>query len=93
MVGREGLLLVDFWAPSCVPCRRLAPLVRALGERHAGRLTVASLDVDAHPASAARYDVLSLPTLILFRDGQPCERLSGAIKHERLERAMTPYLA
>lgn len=85
-------VLVDFWAPWCVPCRRVSPLVRELGQRHAGRLAVATLDVDANPRSAGRHDVLSLPTLILFRAAQPVARLSGAATLKRLERLVTPHL-
>jgi thioredoxin 1 len=85
-------VLVDFWAPWCVPCRKVAPLVRELGERNAGRLRVASVNVDEQPAVASAYDVLSLPTVILFVGGAPVERLAGAVKPARLEKTVTPYL-
>lgn len=85
-------VLVDFWAPWCVPCRKVETMVRELAERYAGRLTVATLNVDEHPRSAGRYDVLSLPTVILFRDGEPVERIAGAVKRARLERAVTAHL-
>ena len=85
-------VLVDFWAPWCVPCRVVEPMVRDLAARHAGRLAVATLNVDDQPRSAGRYDVLSLPTLILFRDGEPVERIAGAVKEARLERAVIAHL-
>ena len=85
-------VLVDFWAPWCRPCELIEPIVRDLGRRHAGRVTLARLNVDEHPRSAARYDVLSLPTLILFRDGAPVARVVGAVKADRLERTMSPHL-
>jgi thioredoxin len=85
-------VLVDFWALWCVPCRTVEPVVRDLAARYAGRLTVATLNVDDEPRSAGRYDVLSLPTLILFRDGEPVERIAGSIKGPRLERAVTAHL-
>ncbi len=88
----ERPVLVDFWAPWCVPCTRMEPAILALSERHADRLTVATLNVDDHPRSAGRYDVLSLPTLVLFRDGQPVERIVGAADTARLEAAVAPHL-
>ena len=85
-------VLVDFWAPWCAPCRNVEPVVRDLAARYAGRLTVARLNVDEQPRAAGRYDVLSLPTLILFRDGEPVERLAGAVRPARLERAVAAHL-
>lgn len=86
-------VLVDFWAEWCVPCKKVAPVVEKLGERHGSQLSVGSLDVDAHPACAQRYDVLSLPTLILFKSGEPVERLHGAVSEKKLEKALAPHLA
>jgi thioredoxin 1 len=87
-----GAVLVDFWAPWCAPCRKVEPIVRDLAARHAGRLTVARLNVDDEPRAASRYEVLSLPTLILFRGGEPVERLAGAVTTARLERAVADHL-
>jgi thioredoxin 1 len=92
VVETDGLTFVDFWAPWCAPCRKIRPMVEDLGARHAGRLRVAALDVDAHPRTASRYDVLSLPTLILFAGGEPVARLSGGIRADRLEAAVLPHL-
>ena len=84
--------VVDFWAPWCGPCLTLEPLVRDLAERYDGRLTVATLNVDQHPRSAGRYDVLSLPTLILFKGGRPVERIAGSVKATRLESAVAAHV-
>ncbi len=92
VLGGDVPVLVDFWAPWCAPCRTVEPMVRDLAARYAGRLDVARLNVDAEPRSAVRYDVLTLPTLILFRDGEPVERIAGAVKAARLERAVTAHL-
>ena len=86
-------VVVDFWAPWCVPCRKVHPMIEDIGERYAGRVVVAKLNIDDHPRSAARYDVLSLPTVMVFRDGEPVARLAGTIKRDRLEEAVASALA
>ncbi len=76
-------VLTDFWAEWCAPCRRIAPIVEELAAEYAGRLKVAKVDVDANPALAERYDVHSIPTLLVFKGGQPVERIVGYVpKHE-----------
>jgi thioredoxin 1 len=92
VLGGDVPVLVDFWAPWCAPCRKVEALICDLAARYAGRLTVARLNVDDEPRSAGRYEVLSLPTLILFRDGEPVERIAGAVSGARLERAVTAHL-
>src|SRR5918992_1374607 len=71
-------VLVDFWAPWCGPCRWIAPLVEELARAHAGRLKVVRLNVDEAPGISARLEARSIPTLIVFRDGEEADRLAGA---------------
>jgi thioredoxin 1 len=92
VLGGDTPVLVDFWAPWCAPCIKLEPALDDLAERYAGRLTVATLDVDDQPGVAGRYDVLSLPTLVLFAGGEPVERLTGAVRPARLEEAVAAHL-
>jgi thioredoxin len=80
----EGLVLVDFWAAWCPPCRRLAPTIDALAAEYDGRLSVAKVDVDASPELAQRYGIQSIPTLILFRDGRAVDKRLGALPKDEL---------
>ena len=71
-------VLVDFWASWCGPCKMIAPVLEEIAGEKAGQLTVAKLDVDANPATARDFQVLSIPTLILFKDGAAVKRIVGA---------------
>ena len=89
----EGLVLVDFWATWCPPCRRLAPVVDALASDYEGRLSVAKVDVDENPELAQRYGIQSIPTLILFRDGRAVDKRLGALPKEELKSFVDARLA
>jgi thioredoxin 1 len=71
-------VLVDFWAAWCGPCRMVAPVLDEIATEKSGELTVAKLDVDANPETARNFQVVSIPTLIVFKDGQPVKRIVGA---------------
>ena len=71
--------LVDFWAPWCGPCRLLAPILDRVTEAYAGQVRVLRLNVDEYPKTSLRYDIRSIPTLILFKDGQPAFRIVGLV--------------
>ncbi len=77
-----GTVLVDFWATWCGPCRMLAPVMERLTEDFDGKAVVAKVDVDECPALAMRYGIQSIPTVILFKDGQPAETLVGLRGYE-----------
>lgn len=85
--------LVDFWAAWCGPCRMIAPIVKEIASDYADSLNVAKLDVDNNPVTATQFGVQSIPTLILFKDGQPVERIVGYMPKERLMDRVRPHLA
>ena len=73
----KGLVLVDFWATWCRPCKMQAPIMESISSKHSGKVVVGKLDVDQNPAIANRYQVQSIPTLILFKNGKPVEQFVG----------------
>lgn len=84
--------VVDFWAVWCGPCKLIAPVLEQLAEEQSGQLQVAKLDVDRNGVTTDQYDVRSIPTLILFKDGQPVERIVGFMPKERLLAKLEPFL-
>jgi thioredoxin 1 len=84
---------VDFWAPWCGPCKAIEPILAELERESRGRIEVARLNVDENPDSAVRYDVLSLPTVILFEGGEARNVVVGARPRAHFERAWGEWLA
>ncbi|MCS5428473.1 thioredoxin, partial [Staphylococcus aureus] len=74
---KEGVSLVDFWAPWCGPCKMIAPVLEDLAKDVEGKANIVKLDVDENQATAAKYEVMSIPTLIVFKDGEAVDKVVG----------------
>jgi thioredoxin 1 len=85
--------LVDFWAPWCGPCRVIAPSLEEIAEEQADSLRIVKLNVDENQATAAQYGVMSIPTLIVFKNGEPAKKIIGAMPKKRLQQELEPALA
>ena len=88
----NGVVLVDFWAEWCGPCRRLAPTVDALAQDFDGRMTVAKMNVDENPNVPSRFMIRGIPTLLLFKDGQLAETIVGLAPKEDIAKMIERHL-
>lgn len=93
VLGNTGIVLVDFWAEWCGPCRRLAPIIEELAKEYAGQITVGKLNVDGAQRIAGQYGILSIPTLAFFVNGQPVERMVGLHSKELIKQKIDELLA
>ena len=85
-------IVVDFWAEWCGPCKMIAPILDELSQEQSGKLRIAKLNVDDNPDIARRFDVMSIPTLIVFQDGQPAKRMVGAKGKGQLLQELSEFL-
>lgn len=85
-------ILVDFWAEWCGPCRRIAPIVEELAQEYEGRLRVAKVNIDQHQQAANKFGIQSIPTLLIFKNGEPAKRITGAVPKDHLAEAIDSVL-
>jgi thioredoxin 1 len=93
VLGSDRAVLVDFWAEWCVPCHMLSPVVEEIARDHAETLRAAKLNVDDNPETPKEFGVMSIPTMILFKDGQEKARVVGARGKEAILRELEPHIA
>jgi thioredoxin 1 len=89
----EKTVVVDFWAAWCGPCKMVAPVLDEIAGENADKITVAKLDIDANPATARDYQVMSIPTMIVFQDGKPVKQIVGAKPKAALLSDLADYIS
>ncbi len=85
-------VLIDFWAVWCGPCRAIAPVVEQLAGEYDGKIKIGKLDVDENPETAVKFGVRSIPTLLLFKNGQVVDTIIGAVQKQVIVQKITPYM-
>ena len=90
--SEESLVLVDFWAEWCGPCKMIAPILDEIADEQVGTVKIAKLNVDDAPDTARQYEVMSIPTMILFKDGEPVKKIVGAKPKDAILEELAEYI-
>lgn len=90
-VSKHSLALIDFWASWCGPCQALAPTIKELAGKYSGKILIGKLDVDENPETATRFQVLSVPTLVVMKNGQEVDRIVGCVPKTYIEAALRKH--
>lgn len=91
-INKFPLLLVDFWAPWCGPCRMMSPIIDQVGKEYQGKLVVGKVNVDENPNISKRFEISSIPTLILFKRGQAVNNIIGSVSKSRIDEMVRMHL-
>jgi thioredoxin 1 len=86
IAASEGPMIVDFWAPWCGPCRTVSPIIDQLAHEHSDKIAVGKLNVDENPSTASKFGIMSIPTIIMFKGGEPYKKVIGARSKGDFER-------
>lgn len=93
VLGGAGLTMVDFWAVWCGPCQVVAPIVEELAKEYEGKLRVFKLNTDENPEVAGRYQIMGIPTLLFFKDGNPVDKVVGAASKKQFQQKIDGLLS
>ena len=91
-ISKFPLLLVDFWAPWCGPCRMMSPLIDQIGKKYMGKLVVVKVNVDENPTISRQFGISSIPTLILFKKGQAVNKIIGSVSKNKIDEMVRMHL-
>ncbi len=89
---QKGITIVDFWAEWCMPCKALAPVFEQVAGKYAGKVTFAKVNVDESPNTASKFRIMSIPTLLLFKDGKIVDQITGLVPAKKIEMALDKVL-
>lgn len=92
IIQHQGVAMVDFWAEWCMPCRAVAPAIAELANEYDGKVKVAKLNVDDNPRTASHYGVMSIPTMLIFKDGKVVDQTVGAQPKEMLKKRLEQWV-
>jgi thioredoxin 1 len=92
IVNKSGLVVVDCWASWCGPCRMIGPVIEELAKDYAGKIVFGKLNVDANQTVPTKYQIMSIPTILVFKDGKLVDRIVGAMPKKILEQRITKHL-
>ena len=92
VLASEQPVLIDFWATWCGPCRAIAPAVEELAKEYKGKVKIGKMDIDAHQDTPAKYGVMSIPTLLLFKNGKVADQIVGAVPKSKLDQMIKKSL-
>ncbi|TMI37027.1 thioredoxin [Candidatus Bathyarchaeota archaeon] len=91
-ISKYPLILVDCWAPWCGPCRLVSPIIDGLAREYSGKVVFGKLNTDENPATSGRFDIMAIPTLLVFKNGKQVDQIVGAVPKARIEETLKKYM-